>query len=61
MSFQNEEAQPHSETLDYDMFGRALVAFLMLPGMVPGVVPALIFRFDPRRDYLAKAQAAVRR
>lgn len=32
------------------MFGRALFAVLALPGMVAGLVPALIFTFDPWRE-----------
>lgn len=31
------------------MFARTLVAFLVLPGMVAGFIPALIFSFDPWR------------
>lgn len=31
------------------MLGRALIAFLLLPGVVAGLVPALIFTFDPWR------------
>jgi len=31
------------------MFVRALLAFLVLPGVVAGLVPALLFSFDPWR------------
>lgn len=32
------------------MFGRALAAFLVLPGMAAGLMPTLIFLFDPWRN-----------
>ena len=32
------------------MFARALGAFLVLPGMAAGLIPALIFFFDPWRE-----------
>ncbi|UCG73718.1 MAG: isoprenylcysteine carboxylmethyltransferase family protein [Chromatiales bacterium] len=32
------------------MFARALLAFLVLPGMVAGVIPAVLFSFDPWRS-----------
>lgn len=38
------------KSLDGYMFGRALIAFLVLPGMVGGLVPALIFTLDPWRE-----------
>jgi protein-S-isoprenylcysteine O-methyltransferase Ste14 len=31
------------------VFGRALIAFLVLPGLAAGLIPALISRFDPWR------------
>ena len=34
-----------------DMFGRALIAFLVLPGVVAGLIPAMIFTFDPWRAH----------
>ena len=32
------------------MFGRALIAFLVLPGLIGGIIPVSIFAFDPWRD-----------
>jgi protein-S-isoprenylcysteine O-methyltransferase Ste14 len=32
------------------MLGRALIAFFVLPGFVAGLVPAMIFTFDPWRE-----------
>jgi protein-S-isoprenylcysteine O-methyltransferase Ste14 len=32
------------------MLGRVLIAFLVLPGFVTGLVPAMIFTFDPWRE-----------